>query len=222
VNIYYNKIRQFGYRATITRLLRAVIRPVVRIRDDIILALPGKRNNTEYIAEILPLSMKVAEDLIKSKRISNGEVNKFNNLLSSGSSGFYADINGNVAGYAFLQRNGNYKFGSGGRFVIPNNMVILKNLYVFPEYRGKSLAKELMKARLAAIPENIIPVVFVAPDNRYTIRNLKSLGFCEFISVRVVTFFGKWTKHRITEVFISKKEWKIITDQLIVGLSNYN
>ena len=77
---------------------------------------------------------------------------------------------------------------------------MLKNLYVKPKYRGRSLGKLINEARINNIPESYIPCVFVLPENRYAIRNLKMYAFEECLKVSHITWFKTIKKTKIKKL----------------------
>jgi GNAT superfamily N-acetyltransferase len=91
--------------------------------------------------------------------------------------------NGAVAGWGFVQRSGKSKYGQY-EYSIPEDAHLLKNLYVLPDYRGKSIGKAINLARVSSVPEGTRPIVFVIPDNRVAIRNLEMFGFKKVLLVK--------------------------------------
>jgi len=75
--------------------------------------------------------------------------------------------------------------------------MVLKNLLVFPECRGRSLGKYLNQACIAAIPAGHTPIVFVMTENRIAIRNVKMFGFKEILIVTRTTWFKRWTRQTV-------------------------
>lgn len=142
------------------------------------------------------------------------EEHRLKRFLDYGCYGFLAEINHRIAGYIFIQPEGIYPFCSGGTFLIPEGMMVLKNLLVFPEFRGRSLGRYLNQACIAAISAGHTPIVFVMPENRIAIRNLRMFGFEEMLTVTRMTWFRRWTTQRIKII----KDCEI-TQRLIVGLN---
>ncbi len=105
-------------------------------------------------------------------------------LLGDGSQGLYAEIEGKIAGYAWIQRKGEYRWGPSGRLSIPDNYVIFKNLFVCPAYRGQKTGQKLNAARLAQTEAGKVPTVFIIPENRYAIRNWEKYGFQRVAEVK--------------------------------------
>ena len=140
--------------------------------------------------------------------------NKFNEFIENKCTGFYAQIKGEFAGFAFVQHAGEYSFGSKGRFVIPPNMSVLKNLTVLPSFRGLSIGKDLNSVRILSILPQKVPIGFVIVDNHYAIRNLILNGFSEYLIVKVTVWFGRWSSQRIVKI-IQQGE---ITNQILFGL----
>jgi len=114
-------------------------------------------------------------------------------FLDEGCRGICTEIDGKLAGYAWVQYEGEYNFGRLGRIIIPSGHVIFRNLFVFPEYRGNKLGPKLNAARLALIPAKHVPVVFIIPENRYAIRNWEKYGFERMLEITKSHWIGgRW------------------------------
>lgn len=134
-------------------------------------------------------------------------------FLGEGSRGFLAEVDGRFAGYAFVQPAGRYPFARTGRLEIPERMMVLKNLLVFPAFRGRSLGKGLNQVRIASIPAGWTPVAFVMTENRVAIRNLTVFGFEETLIVRRATWFRRWTRQSVAVLCSGQA-----CDSLLAGL----
>ncbi|MFB0925839.1 MAG: GNAT family N-acetyltransferase, partial [Vicingaceae bacterium] len=117
--------------------------------------------------------------------------------------GYYIEINNELAAWGFVQTKGTYKYGSYF-YDLPESVHMLKNLYVKPNYRGMSLGKKINEARINAIPEGCIPCVFVIPENKYAIRNLKLYGFQEQLKISHTSWFKKYTYTRLQLIHDTK------------------
>ena len=62
---------------------------------------------------------------------------------------------------------------------------------------NKVVGKILNQARVNGVPNNCIPCVFVIPDNKYAIRNLKLCGFEEHLIISHTSWFKKYTYTRL-------------------------
>jgi len=193
-----DRVRQFGVAAAFRQVLRALIRPIIRTDREFVLAIPnGKENHPAPwpdVHELVPQAITQAEE---DGAIRSSEAARLNGFLAEGCRGFVAKVGESFAGYALIQPDGMYTFGPGGRFEIPSDMMVLKNLFVLPSFRGRSLGKKLNQTRLAAIPSNRIPTVFVMCENRYAVRNLKLAGFEKMLLVTVRRWFGSWVTQRV-------------------------
>ena len=70
-------------------------------------------------------------------------------------------------------------------------------MFVEPNFRGQSIGKDINRARINSIPENIIPLVFVIPSNTYAIRNLEMYGFTKQIYVKDYLWLNKYHKRSL-------------------------
>lgn len=224
IKVFHNKLlnhfRQFGLFATLMRLLKVIIRPIIRINKNIVLAIsdhqPDKNNKFPEIKNMTIFTVDKAEKKGELNKIQAQMLRKF---LSEGCQGFIAYVDNNLAGYSFIQKSGIYLFSHKGRFKIPENMFLLKNLFVFPKYRGKSIGKKLNQIRISSIPKDKIPIVFVTSDNTYAIRNLKVYGFCEFIVVRVIIWFAKWSSQKVIKLYYENNLSKNINEGFKTALN---
>jgi hypothetical protein len=195
---WVDRVRQFGLFASFAQALRAAVRPVWRINHDLILAiLDHKPNEQPVYPEIIDMTAEKIEAAVNRGELTGQQKTSLYNFLAEGCRGFIAEVNGRLAGYAFIQPAGTYTITDTSRMQIPAGMMILKNLLVFPEFRGHSLGKKLNQARIAAIPADQTPIVFVIMENRFAIRNLMMFGFEEILIVTKVTWFGKRSVQRI-------------------------
>lgn len=212
--------KQFGLKNALKRVFKSAFRPIITSNTDLILIIKQKKSNTSGLKDknIEGLSFEMLKELKENNTIKEDIYFKFKNFLDNKCKGFVCLLNQEIAGYAFLQYSGTYRFGSKGVFQVPDMMVLLKNLLVFPEYRGYSIGKYLNQKRIASVPNDKYPLVFVKADNRFAIRNLKMFGFEEKLKVRIITWFGKWSFQKIT--LLGKPD--TITDEIIKGLTFKN
>ena len=134
-------------------------------------------------------------------------------FIDDGCQGICARVDDKLGGYAWIQTSGVYSFGRSGRLTIPKQMAFAKNLMVKPDFRGRKIGQKLNVARLALMPSDYIPIVFIIPENRYAIRNWKKYGFKRMVLVRRFCWFsGEWHM-RITR--LSNND---VTDVLVKAL----
>ena len=195
---WVNRVRQFGLFASVAQVARAAVRPVYRVNRQLILAIPGHRPDPhENFSEIRDMTLDAIESAAGRGELTEAQERSLKRFLSQGCRGFLAEVDGRLAGYAFIQSPDTYTFGSSGRLRIPTATMVLKNLLVFPDFRGQSLGKKLNQARIAAVPEGHTPVVFVMTENRFAIRNLKMFGFEEMLIVTRTTWFRRWSSQKV-------------------------
>ena len=70
-------------------------------------------------------------------------------------------------------------------------------MYVKPKFRGAALGNKINVARIQGVSNDIISVVFLVSENVIALRNLKSLGFIEYISIENILLFNKIYKRNI-------------------------
>ena len=213
-------IKQFGLKHAIFRTIMSRIKPIFRSQLALLLIIES-RNHNEPTAEevrIAYLDKLILHNLFSQDKIDKELFLKFEDFLNTNCTGLLAFLDDSLTGYAFIQHKGLYKFIPNGSFLIPEKMTLLKNLMVFPEYRGLSIGKILNQKRIASVPNDKFPLVFVKADNRYAIRNLKMFGFEEKVKVRIITWFGKWSFQKIK--LLVKPDH--ITDEIIKGLTVNN
>lgn len=160
----------------------------------------------EKIHHVCKITHNLSDQVFSRGEIREKVKTKIQQFLKEGSIGYFIMFENKIAGFAFIQNNGIYHFCKRGRFNIPYNMSVLKNLYIYPKYRGKSLGQILNNVRISNIPTGRIPLGFVVKDNKYAIRNLAKVGFVKIITIRVVTYFGSHAKQSIQKTHIESKE----------------
>ena len=194
---WVNRVRQFGLRASLAQAVRAAVRPIWCMNRDLILAIPNHQPNQPEYTEIRKMTVQMVEKAAQKGELTQREENRLKRFLDQGCWGFLVDIDHRIAGYIFIQPEGIYPFVSSGKFLIPEGMMVLKNLLVFSEFRGRSFGKYLNQACIAAIPAGHTPIVFVMTENRIAIRNVKMFGFKEMLTVTRTTWFGRWTRQSV-------------------------
>jgi hypothetical protein len=183
--------KQFGVKGIIERVFNKLISPLYKSTEVIVLFISKERESETDSSVKLMTNEKVTEWL-RNNYINDSEAKKFINFLASECIGYYIEINNELAAWGFVQVKGKYQYGQY-IYELPNRVHMLKNLFVKPNYRGMSLGKKINEARINAIPEGCIPCVFVIPENKYAIRNLKLYGFQENLKISHTSWFKKYT-----------------------------
>ena len=188
-----SRVRQFGLPAVLKLKVLAAVRPVFEIERELVMVIPNHHPMPVSYPEIRPMTHEDVENIAKGEGLSESERAGLHKFLHEGCLGFFAEIDGCPSGYGFVQPYGVYNFGASGCLHVPEGMMVLKNLHVFQNFRGQSLGKKLIQACIASIPAGQTPTVFVVPENRASIRNLKMFGFQEILAVRRTTWFKRRT-----------------------------
>ena len=196
-NKWASRVRQYGLITTIRKLANALVRPIRRKDNQLILAVAPHKSKSFRDVQIRNLTNEDVTDYAIRGELTERQRARMSDFLADGCRGFLAETDGHLAGYAFVQLAGTYVFGGDGRLLIPDGMMILKNLIVFPDFRGNSLGKKLNQVRIASIPESSIPIVFVIPENRFAIRNLKMFDFEEIMIFSRTIWFVRWVRKRV-------------------------
>ncbi len=178
------RIRQYGLRAALLQASKVAIRPLYRENRDLIFMSPGFSGYDFHDPNISILSRERIEKASASGELDQAHMELLLGFLNAGCQGIYAEIEGKLAGYAWVQLRGDYNFGRTGHFSIPPQYALFKNLFVVTGYRGMRLGQKLNAARLALVPPGYTPVVFIIPDNRYAIRNWEFFGFQRVIEIK--------------------------------------
>ena len=209
-NKWANRVRQFGLPAALAQIGRSAVRPLFEIERELALVIPNHQPTPVYYPEIRPMTHEDVENIAKRGELSVPVRAALHRFLNEGCFGFFAEIDGRPAGYGFVQPSGIYNFGRNGCLYIPEGMMLLKNLFVFSDFRGHSLGKKLIQARIASIPAGQTPIVFVVPENRVNIRNLKMFGFQEILVVSRTTWFKRRTCQTVKVLGHEDKSRKLI------------
>ena len=193
----WSRIRQFGLPAALKLKGLAAVRPVLEIERELVMVIPNHQPTPICYPKIRPMTYEDVENIAKRGELSESQRAALYNFLDDGCLGFFAEIDGCPAGYGFVQTSGVYNFGRAGCLHIPEGMMVLKNLFVFQDFRGQSLGKKLIQACIASIPAGQTPTAFVMPENRVNIRNLKMFGFQEILAVRRTAWFKSRTRQTV-------------------------
>jgi GNAT superfamily N-acetyltransferase len=186
-----SRLRLYGLRATAMKVLRALFRKVYSLERNIAFIILDFQGYEFHDPCISPLTAGRIERAAVASELDESQARLLNGFIEEGSRGVCAEVDGKLAGYAWVQFEGEYRFGPSGRLQIPSNHAIVKNLMVLPQYRGCKLGQKLNAARLAMIPAGSIPVVFIILENRFAIRNWEKLGFQRVIQVELKKWCGR-------------------------------
>ncbi len=177
-----DRYRQFGIIGATVQILKRAAAPVYMRESFWILAFDGP-----YVAGQLkhPVvaggeeTLRSAED---SGQIPAGEAQVHRQFLEAGCRGFFASAGDAIAGWAWLQPRGTYDFGQSGTFQVPEGTGVFKNDYVRREFRGRGIAADLTRARLASL-DGMVALTFVRTENRYSLRYYRQCGFQPLVRV---------------------------------------
>lgn len=194
------QVRLYGVVAAGRRALGALVRPVYRIDRNIVFIIPDFAGEEFDDPLIRPITRERIQKACRDGDVSPDEARLLGGFLDEGSRGVHAEIDGTLAGYAWVQGRGEYHFGRVGKTAIPHGYVFAKNLFVSSQFRGRKLGQKLNAARLSLVPADRVPVVFIIPDNRYAIRNWEEYGFRPVLEVRQSRRLGGRWKTRVTRL----------------------
>lgn len=210
---WLDRVKQYGLTVAYIHIVRAIMRSIYLKTEYIVVAIVDRRHEKFDSANVSILTPSLVEIRKTQWKLPSSKMRSLRASLANDCMGFMIENDGKLAAYACVQYSGIYKFGKTGKFSIPKDMAVLKDLYVFSEYRGENLGKELNRARILAIPEGITPLGFVIPENRYAIRNLAINGFIDILKIRRTTWFRCINRQK---VFIIKDLQ--ITRRIMEGL----
>ena len=192
-NKIVNRVRQYGYTTASKQLCRIVYRRLYLANVDIIFMHLTFAGHIYHDSCIKPLTLERLQQVSKSGVLEKSDIDLLLSFQAEGSQGVCAVIDGELAGYAWVQSGGLYSFGRSGKLLVTSPFAVLKNLYVLPKYRGRGIGRKLNEARLAIIPADRIPVVFIIPENQIAIRNWEIFGFQRIIQVKCWRWLaGSW------------------------------
>lgn len=178
------KLRQYGVASYLRRAILSALRPMCQWETFLVLVIPDFTGSTFSNPMTYEISSTKVEQYAQNGHLTQEEVKQFHALLHEGSRGLAYEINGILAGYAWIQpEGGDYHYGHNGRMKVPPGYTIMKNLLVRRDFRGDGLGRILNQSRLAATPASLVPTVFIVTDNRYAIRNWETYGFRKALRV---------------------------------------
>jgi len=178
------RFRQYGLCAGVRQLGMAFVRRFYLESRDFVFVIPKFTGLSFHDPCISILSRERINKAQASGELNQAQAELLTGFLDADCIGVCAEIEGKLAGYAWVQLAGGYTFGGTGRIVIPQRHALLKYLFVVPAYRGMGIGQKLNAARLALIPPDFTPVVFIIPENRFAIRNWERFGFQRVLLVK--------------------------------------
>jgi ribosomal protein S18 acetylase RimI-like enzyme len=188
---------QFGIIAIIWRFFKRLLQPLVYLNTFNVLVVPEHIHNQDTELGIQKISKQKIQDYFANGELLENQREQLLKFLDEGCYGYFAKTNHGLAGFAIVQNNGIYSYSVMGKFDLRDHFGMLKNLYVFPSFRGKSIGKKLNFVRISGIEENKYPIGFVVGDNKYAIRNLELNGFEKTVKIKTYIFFRKFFIKRI-------------------------
>jgi len=190
------RYKQYGFYVCFKRyILLKIISLIYRNYENLVLTVPNHKEKL-IKKKVKLVNEKKLSNWKKAEIINDLDYNRYHEFITTNCIGYYIEIENHLAAIGFVQTKGTYKYGSY-LYALPEKVHMLKNLYVRPNYRGLSLGKKINEARINAIPEGCIPCVFVIPENKYAIRNLKLYGFQDQLKISHTSWFKKYTYTRL-------------------------
>lgn len=191
-----NRLQQYGLRTGLAQILRAMVRLVYQVDRHILFVIPEFAAHVFHDPYIIPLTRERLHQATNAAELDKKKVQLLSGFLTEGCRGVCAEIDGKLAGFAWVQFDGEYCFGRTGRMIIPPKYAIIKNLLVFPEFRGRRLAQKLNAACLALIRSGHQPLTFIILENRISIQSFEIHGFQQVLQVKHWRWFrGRWQMH---------------------------
>jgi GNAT superfamily N-acetyltransferase len=188
-----NRIHQFGIRAAIAQIFLFLIRVLYQTDRDIVFVIPKFIGHYFHSSNIKPITVESIQKFGKSGELNAEDVQLQLQFLAERCRGVYVEICGKLGGYSWLQFNGIYRFGRTGQMIIPPKHIVIKNVFVFPEFRGNKIGQQLIAASLNLIPSGVVPVILTIPENRFSIRNCEKFGFQRVLQIEKWCWFcGHW------------------------------
>ena len=191
------RVRQYGILASARQVASALTRHVYRCEANLAFVISDFRGQEYQDPSIQALEQERVDQAANAGQLTTTDVRLLTGFVDQGCRGVYAEVDGRLAGYAWVQYEGEYRFGGSGRVTIPPKYTFVKNLFVYPEFRGRKLGQKLNAARLAMIPPGHTPVVFIIPENRIAIRNWEKHGFQRIAEVKNSHWIGGCWRTRV-------------------------
>lgn len=193
--------RQFGAKYLFISPLRKLFKYVLSIDAYYILACrPESLSSSEGCLRIVTVDASNISEFIASNHVGPDLSRQLAKFVEFEDCYCLVAYSGEcIAGWGFVQRSGRYSY-SRYTYDLPRGTYMLKNLYVMPDFRGRSIGKELNIARIKSVPDRYLAMVFVIDVNKYAIRNLEMFGFFKVIRFREYFFFSRFHFRRISVI----------------------
>ena len=179
-NRFFNRMRQYGYRFAFYQIASAMFRWIYQL-GHIVFVIPDFHGWVFYDPSIISLTPERIQQAGDAKEVSMDVKRLLSGFTTEWCSGVYAEVHGSLNGYGFAQFEGRYCFGCVEEMIIPPTHVVLKNLFVFPGYRGRKLGQRLIEPLFAFIPSECLSVGLIIPENRVAVRNWERHSFRRII-----------------------------------------
>lgn len=171
-----DRYRQYGLRRTLLRMGKAFLRPVFDSESWHIFVMMGFCGRANRDAGVRQFTQDRIQNAMEQGLLSRSRGALFIQFIQSGCKGFIMELQGEVAGYGWVQFEGEYELGRGIKMKLSAKEAVVNNIHVFSKFRGRSLGTRLNAACLSAIPCGYLPIVWILAENRYAIRSWKRLG----------------------------------------------
>lgn len=191
-----NKYKQFGLLYLVKAALNRLISPVFKSSAFYILAVEHHHPQKHSNASIQVFTKSNIESIESGRFEVPAELKRqISKFIEHSTLVVYLD-QASVWGWGFVQSSGIALYARY-EYQIPERGMLLKNLFVLPEHRGKSIGKVINKERLNCIPKDKTPLVFVVVSNKYAIRNLKMYGFEIQLRVDDFLWFNRFHSRKV-------------------------
>jgi GNAT superfamily N-acetyltransferase len=193
-------MRQYGCTAALAQIVLAAVRPVYQVDSSIAFIILDFQGYAFSDSRIVSLTFERIQQAADEHELRPHEINLLSGFLREGCRGVCAEVDGGLAGYGFVQFEGDYRFGHVGSMRIPEHCAVLKNLFVFPRYRGRRLHQKLSEALLSLVPPDWLPCGLIIPENRIAVRNWEKCGFQRVFEVSHRRWLGGQWQMRINRL----------------------
>ena len=210
-----NTFKQFGFLYFIKALFNRLITPIVRKTSFYIVAIENHTPVTQNNEDFEVVDKNNLDDFFKRDiKLSEQLKRQLTLFITQNTIAIIIIRDNQIAGWGFVQKSGISKY-AGYNYYLTKNIQLLKNLYIEPAFRGRSIGKIINKIRISFISTNNIPIGFVVPSNKYAMRNLEMHGFTKQVFVIDYLWFKKYHKRSLKTI-----NNNLITKTIINGFKN--